>query len=43
MQTFFIADSATKVSEIGAMGHFNSELLVLSACKTNVGKVAKDV
>jgi CHAT domain-containing protein len=39
--TIFFADSAMKVSELESFGHFNTELLVLSACKTNVGKVAK--
>ena len=39
--TIFFADSALKVSDLEALKKFNSELLVLSACKTNVGKIAK--
>lgn len=39
--TIFFADSAMKVSELESFSKFNTELLVLSACKTNVGKVAK--
>ena len=39
--TIFFADSAMKVSELESFGKFKTELLVLSACKTSVGKIAK--
>ncbi len=39
--TIFFADSALKVSELESFGKFNCDLMVLSACKTNVGKLAK--
>ncbi|MES2797551.1 MAG: CHAT domain-containing tetratricopeptide repeat protein [Bacteroidota bacterium] len=39
--TIFFVDSAMKVSELESFGKFNTDLLVLSACKTNVGKIIK--
>ncbi|MFY7908968.1 MAG: CHAT domain-containing protein, partial [Emticicia sp.] len=37
----YFADSALKVSDLNLTDHFKTNLLVLSACKTGVGKVAK--
>ncbi len=37
----FFADSAMKVSELEGLNTFDTKLLVLSACKTNVGKLAR--
>ncbi|OYU64641.1 MAG: hypothetical protein CFE22_17665, partial [Cytophagaceae bacterium BCCC1] len=37
----YFADQALKISELNAEDQFNTQLLVLSACKTGVGKLAK--
>lgn len=37
----YFADSTLKVSELSAENQFKTQLLVLSACKTGVGKLAK--
>jgi CHAT domain-containing protein len=37
----YFADSTLKVSDLSIENRFNTNLLVLSACKTGVGKVAK--
>lgn len=37
----YFADDALKISELNAEDQFNTQLLVLSACKTGVGKLAK--
>ncbi len=37
----YFADNALKISELNAEDQFNTQLLVLSACKTGVGKLAK--
>jgi CHAT domain-containing protein/tetratricopeptide (TPR) repeat protein len=37
----YFADSVLKLSELNALEHFKTQLLVLSACKTAVGKNAK--
>lgn len=37
----YFADSVLKLSELSALEHFKTQLLVLSACKTAVGKNAK--
>ncbi len=39
--SIYFADSSLKVSELSAENHFKTNLLVLSACKTGVGKLAK--
>ncbi|MCU0471231.1 MAG: CHAT domain-containing protein [Arcicella sp.] len=37
----YFADSTLKVSELGLQDQFKTNLLVLAACRTGVGKVAK--
>ena len=37
----YFADQALKISDLNAEDQFNTQLLVLSACKTGVGKLAK--
>lgn len=37
----YFADSSLKVSELSAVNRFNTSLIVLSACNTGVGKLAK--
>lgn len=37
----YFADQSLKISELNAEDQFNTQLLMLSACKTGVGKLAK--